>query len=244
MRFERSCFFNKLRVISSGVSFDSRRRHYIPKAYTIFESVYSSFWPCSANQVIARHTKRMKDAICRPGNIALNGRGEDGAPLSVDDEYCYSHSAHLQALANASEKQSTDRAFIATFLDFVRRKDPSALPTIDALLATRTRVDAADWLGTTEGEFWPAAHSIGSLGQVFLGWRGRPKAAKTVQEIVCKEQGKKIRRANHYRHPHPSAGLLASTASEQTRGDSRTPRQGQRRLEQPWAEDAAANRRP
>ena len=174
MRFLRSYVCNKLRRMSRRVSFDSRRRHHIPKAYTIFESVYSSFWPCSANPVIARHTKRMKDAICRPGNIALNGRGEDGAPLSVDDEYCYSHSAHLQALANASEKQSTDRAFIATFLDFVRRKDRcSRLARDDG------------------GRIWPAAHSIGSLGQVFLGWRGRPKAAKTVQEIVCKEQREK-----------------------------------------------------
>src|SRR6516165_1583624 len=90
------------------------------------------------------------------------------------DEYCYSHSAHLQALANASEKQSTDRAFIATFLDFVRRKDPSALPTIDALLATRTRVDAADWLGTTEGEFGRLRTRLDRLGKSFLAGAAAP----------------------------------------------------------------------
>ena len=42
----------------------------------------------------------------------------------------------------------------------------------------------------------------------------------------------------------PNAALLASTAFEQTRGDSRTPPHRHRRLEQPWAEDAAANGRP
>ena len=192
MRFLRSYVCNKLRRMSKRVSFDSRRRHHIPKAYTIFESVYSSFWPCSANQVIARHTKRMKDAICRPGNIALNGRGEDGAPLSVDDEYCYSHSAHLQALANASEKQSTDRAFIATFLDFVRRKDPSALPTIDALLATRTRVDAADWLGTTEGEFGRLRTRLDRLGKSFLAGAAVPKQRRPYKKSSAKNKGKRF----------------------------------------------------
>jgi len=135
----------------------------------------------------------MKDAICRPGNIALNGRGEDGAPLSVDDEYCYSHSAHLQALANASEKQSTDRAFIATFLDFVRRKDPSALPTIDALLATRTRVDAADWLGTTEGEFGRLRTRLDRLGKSFLAGAAVPKQRRRpYKKSSAKNKGKRF----------------------------------------------------
>jgi hypothetical protein len=132
---------------------------------------------CPTNRFRTMHSKRMKDALCRPGNVPLNGQAEDGDLLSADDEYCYSHSAHLQAAANASEKQSSDRAFIATFVEFVRRKDPRALPTIDALLATGTQADAADWLGTTEGEFGRLHNRSDRLGKSFLSDHWRPQAA-------------------------------------------------------------------
>src|SRR3989442_2419125 len=91
----------------------------------------------------------------RPGNLSLDGQTEGEDLRSVDDEYCHSHSEYLRRAANASEKQSSDRALLQEFLNFVRRGDPKALSTIEALLATGTQADAADSRGRSENESLP-----------------------------------------------------------------------------------------
>src|SRR5260370_946902 len=108
---------------------------------------------CLANKLKTIHSKRMKDALFRPGNLSL-GEQMGGEDLStVDDEFCHSHSEYLRRAANASEKQSNYTAFLQQFVDFVRREDPKVLSTIEALLATGTQGEASDQPGITETEF-------------------------------------------------------------------------------------------
>ena len=83
---------------------------------------------CLANKFRTMHSKRMKDALCHPGNLSLAGQTEGEDLRSVDDEYCHAHSAQLRVAAKAAEKRSGDRAFVEEFVGFVRREDTRFCP--------------------------------------------------------------------------------------------------------------------
>src|SRR2546429_5206083 len=115
----------------------------------------------------------------RPGNLSLDGQTEGEDLRSVDDEYCHSHSEYLRRAANASEKQSSDRALLQEFLNFVRREDPKALSTIEALLATGTQADAADWRGGPKNEIFRVRTPKGPFAPGFLNGGTLPRQRKT-----------------------------------------------------------------
>ncbi len=122
---------------------------------------------CLANKFRTMHSKRMKDALCRPGNLSLGGEKADEDLCSVD-ELRHKHSAHLRAAQKACQKQSHDRAFLQEFLNFVRREDAKALPTIEALMTTGTRGEAAYWLGVAELEFDRMHTRVRHLARCFV----------------------------------------------------------------------------
>lgn len=130
---------------------------------------------CLANKLKTFHSKRMKDALCRPGNLSFNGEMEGEDLGSVDDGYCHSHSAYLRTATEASEKQFSDRAFLEEFVNFVRREDPLVLPMIEALPATATLADAVDLLGITESEFARMRARLSQLSKCFLSGESVPK---------------------------------------------------------------------
>jgi hypothetical protein len=132
---------------------------------------------CLANKFRTMHSKRMHDALCRPANLSLGGqtKGED---LRSVDEFCHAHSTQLRAAAKTSEKQSSDRAFLQEFMNFVRRKDPKILPAIDAILATGTQGEAADWLGITGSGFGRIRNRLSQLARCFVSGEAVPKQRK------------------------------------------------------------------
>lgn len=123
---------------------------------------------CLANKFKTMHSKRTKDALGRPANLSLGAQLEREEPTCVDDEYCQRHSAQLRTSAKASEKQAQDGAFLQEFANFVRRQDPKVLSAIEALLATGTHCEAADWLGITESEFGRTHNRLSQLAECFL----------------------------------------------------------------------------
>ena len=130
---------------------------------------------CLANKFRTMRSKRMKDALCRPGNLVLDGQ-TDGEDLGrVDDEYCHQRSAQLRTALKASKKQFDDRAFLEGFMNFVRREDPKALPTIEALMTTGTRGGAAYRLGIAESEFDRLHTRVRQLARCFLSGKPVPK---------------------------------------------------------------------
>ncbi len=144
---------------------------------------------CLANKLKTFHSKRMKDALFRPGNLSL-GEQMGGEDLStVDDEFCHSHSEYLRRAANASEKQSNYRAFLQQFVDFVRREDPKVLSTIEALLATGTQGEAADLLEITETEFGRKRTRLSQLAKCFVSGEPLPRQRRPYKRRVVKEQG-------------------------------------------------------
>jgi hypothetical protein len=134
------------------------------------------------------HSKRMKDALCHRGNMSLAGRIEDDDFRSVDDEYCHAHSAQLRVAAKASEKQSGDRAFLEEFVNFVRREDLKVLPAIEAILATGTQGEAADWLGLTKSGFGRMRNRLSQLAECFLSGAPVPKQRRPYMKRTAKDQ--------------------------------------------------------
>jgi len=129
---------------------------------------------CLANKFSTMHSKRMKDALHRPGNLSLDAEKTNEEPCSVD-EFCHKHSAHLCAAAKASEKQFSDGVFLEEFLSFVRREDAKALPTLEALMTTGTRGEAAYWLGFAELEFDRMHTRVRHLARCFVSGEPVPK---------------------------------------------------------------------
>jgi hypothetical protein len=141
---------------------------------------------CLANKLKTFHSKSMKDALFRPGNLSLAAQMEGEDLRTVDDEYCHSHSAYLQRAANASEKQAWDRTYLEEFADFVRREDPKVLSTIEAIFTTGTHADAADWLGIKEGEFGRMRTRLGQLAKCFLSGEPVPKQRRPYKKRTAK----------------------------------------------------------
>jgi hypothetical protein len=143
---------------------------------------------CLANKFRTMHSKRMHDAQCRPANLSLDGQTEGEDLRSVDDEYCHSHSEYLRMAANASEKQSGDRAFLLEFVNFVRREDTKVLPAIEAILATGTQGEAADWLGITENGFGRMRNRLSQLAECFLSGEPVPRQRRPYKKRTAKDQ--------------------------------------------------------
>ena len=129
---------------------------------------------CLANKFRTMYSKLMKDALCRPGNLSLGGEKTDEDLCPVDD-FCHKHSPRLRTAQQACQKQSQDNAFLQEFLNFVRREDAKALPTIEALMTTGTRGEAAFWLGVAELEFDRMHTRVRRLARCFLGGEPVPK---------------------------------------------------------------------
>ncbi len=139
---------------------------------------------CLTNKFRSMHSKCMKDVLCHPGNLSLDGKAEGEEFRSVDDEYCHLHSTYLRQGAKASEKEACDRAFLEEFMNFVRREDPKVFPVIEALSATGTLGVAADWLGITEGEFGRMRGRLGHLAKCFLSGEQVPKPRKPYKKRI------------------------------------------------------------
>jgi hypothetical protein len=141
---------------------------------------------CLANKFRTMHSKRMKDAMCCPENLTFDEQTQGEDLRSVDDGYCHSHSTHLRMVAEASEKQSHNRAFLQEFVDFVRREDPLVLPMFEALPATGTVGDAVDWLGITESEFGRMRGRLGQLAKCFMSGNPLPRQRKPFRKRIAK----------------------------------------------------------
>ena len=139
---------------------------------------------CLTNRFRTLRSKRMKDALSQPGNMSLDTQRERGDLFSVSDEFCHSHSEHLQRAGKASEKRDRDRAFIGEFVDFVRREDPNSLAAIESLLATGTQGAAGVFLGMTESPLARTRNRLRQLGRCFLDGEPVPRQRKPYKKRV------------------------------------------------------------
>ncbi|MGA7927250.1 MAG: hypothetical protein WCA20_14835 [Candidatus Sulfotelmatobacter sp.] len=82
------------------------------------------------------HSKRLKNPICRAGNLPLGGHHDETDSGQVDNEFCHSHSEHLRKRCQQQERERDARHALAEFSEFVKREDSSVLPAIEAIAET------------------------------------------------------------------------------------------------------------
>jgi len=123
---------------------------------------------CLGNKFRTIHSRRMKNPLCRSGNVSLTAQIDETDRAQADDEYCHSHSKYLRQACERQEKQQQDRHLIAEFADFVRREDSGVLPAVGALLAAGTSSRAAALLGLPAARFDLMRVRLRRLGKCFV----------------------------------------------------------------------------
>jgi hypothetical protein len=123
---------------------------------------------CLGNKLRSIRSKRMKNPICRAGNVSLWGHIDESDSGQVDDEFCHSHSAYLRGRCQRQERQRNASHTLTEFAEFLRREDAGVLPVMGAIAATTTPADAAELLGIAKPEFRGLHSRLRELGQFFL----------------------------------------------------------------------------
>lgn len=122
---------------------------------------------CLRNKFSTMHSARMKNPICRAGNVSLGGHSDDSDPAQVDDEFCHAHSEHLRRRCQRQDRREHARQAMSEFSEFVKREDSSVLPAMEAIAATATLGTAAELLGTTRTDFFRMRSRLRHLGRCF-----------------------------------------------------------------------------
>jgi hypothetical protein len=129
---------------------------------------------CLGNKFRTIHLKRMKNPLCRPGNLSLTTHCEEADRDQVGDEFCHAHSAHFRKRCERQEKQREDGHLIGEFVDFVQREDSSVLPAMETMLVT----------GTGNADFCGKRSRLRQLGRCFLKSEPVPKQRRPYRRRV------------------------------------------------------------
>jgi hypothetical protein len=133
---------------------------------------------CLGNKLRSIRSKRMKNPICRAGNVSLGGHFNESDSGQVDDEFCHAHSAYLRVRCQRQERQKDARqalAEFAEFAEFAKREDMGVLPAIGAILETGNAEGAAELLKTGKRDFSRTRARLRQLGRCFLDGEPAPR---------------------------------------------------------------------
>jgi hypothetical protein len=135
---------------------------------------------CLANKFNTVQSKRQKNPVCRPGNMAFGVTPEDemGNGASTGDEFIHSNSSAMAATAERLQKQHDDRLYTGEFKSYVRKEDPGVFPAIEALESCGPMGEAAEYMGVTEQEFARCRARLKQLAECFLKNQRAPKQRK------------------------------------------------------------------
>ncbi len=133
---------------------------------------------CLGNKFRTIYSKRLKNPLCRPGNVSLATHWEETDRDQVGDEFCHAHSAYLRKRCERQERQRDDRHRIGEFVEFVQREDSGVLPVMGAIAATGTPSGGAELLGTSEADFCRKYTRLRQLGTCFADGEPVPRQRK------------------------------------------------------------------
>lgn len=141
---------------------------------------------CLTNKFRTMRTKRMKDALSRPGRFSLDGSLLSDDARLVNDEFCCSHSTYLQSAMNAADGRARDGIFLQEFVNFVQGEDPDVLVAIAAIAATGTLGDAAERLGITNEQLRGRLNRLRLLGTCFVNGLPVPRRRGPYKKRIAK----------------------------------------------------------
>jgi hypothetical protein len=123
---------------------------------------------CLGNKFRTMQSKRMKNPLCRPGNLSLTAHVDETDHDQVGDEFCHAHSAYLKKRCERQERQREGGHLIGEFVDFVKREDSGVVPVMVAITATGTTNGAAEFLGTTKESICRMHTRLRQVGTCFV----------------------------------------------------------------------------
>ena len=122
---------------------------------------------CLGNRFRTMHSARMKNPICRAGNVSLWGHIDESDSGQVDDEFCHSHSAYLRGRCQRQKRQRDASHTLTEFVEFLRREDAGVLPVMGTIAATTTPAAATELLGATKADLCRVRSRLRELGRCF-----------------------------------------------------------------------------
>ena len=123
---------------------------------------------CLANKFRSMQSARMKNPVCRAGNVSLCAHIDESDFGQVGDEFCHAHSAYLRGRCQRQERQRDASHTLTKFVEFLRREDAGVIPVMGAIAVTTTPAAAAESLGIATPEFRSLHSRLRELGQFFL----------------------------------------------------------------------------
>jgi len=140
---------------------------------------------CLGNKFRTMHLKRMKNPLCRAGNVSIGGRFDESDSAQVDDEFCHAHSAYLRGRCQRQERQQDARQALAEFSEFLKREDSSVLPAMGAIAAGASTPGAgAKLLLTTRTDFCRMRSRLRELGRCFHSGERVPRKRRPYKRRV------------------------------------------------------------
>jgi hypothetical protein len=130
---------------------------------------------CLGNKLGSIRSKRIKNPICRTGNVSLGGHFDESDSGQVDDEFCHAHSAYLRRRCQRREIQRDASHTLAEFAEFAQREDSNLFSAICAIATTSTPGAAAELLGITKADLRHLHNRLRKLGQLFLAGGARQR---------------------------------------------------------------------
>jgi hypothetical protein len=140
---------------------------------------------CLANKFNTIHGKKIKNPVCRPGNLTVASMTSPDHTGEVSDEYVYSKSEYLSNATDREEKNKNDMSFAKRFFDYVQVVEPEVFPILEAVYIAGSSTDTVkefcktcSRLATTKerAEGLHTDHEIGLSQKEFNRARNRLKA--------------------------------------------------------------------
>jgi hypothetical protein len=135
---------------------------------------------CLGNRFRTMYSARMKNPICRAGNVSLGGHFDESDSGQVDDEFCHTHSAYFRGVCHRQERRRDASHTLTEFVEFLRREDAGVLPVMGAIAVTTTPAAATELLGRRKRTSAACARGCAS-------WAGASR-----QVIPCLGNGDRI----------------------------------------------------
>ena len=160
---------------------------------------------CASGTNLGRCTRaRIKNPICRPGNLSLATHFEETDRDQVGDEFCHSHSAYLRRRCRAAGETSEDETIVAEFAEFVQREDSNLFPAICAILRRPDPRCCRRIAWDYESRCLRHLHDrLRKLGQVFLAGGARQRRSARPKALYShhSELGRPCRTFSHRLEP-------------------------------------------
>jgi hypothetical protein len=92
---------------------------------------------CLTNKFNTAHGKKVKNPICRVGNLSLSNVDDSMQEMysngEATEEYIYANSKYMVTASNRVEKNSQDKVFVEKFIEYVTIHDPQVVGVLKAI---------------------------------------------------------------------------------------------------------------